>query len=738
MGHILAKTTDKQSIDLMTTKNVNLQSSNGAQQSLTKTDAQQPGTSSRVQPAAKTNMWLQPFTSYTVQQPSTKTNAQQPATSSVAQPATKTSMCLQPFPSCTVQQHATKTNAKQLATSNSEQKPVAKTNTWQDSGTMKKQPQPAQHGSTKNAQQISTTTKSQQPTISWKLERTINLVQQPVRRSQSVVKNPSIIITVPSPMGQAVNSSTNTAAKSALVKSTAVTQMTVYGPSSQASKYLTSEKNNTPNAKTQQTKTRRRVDDVLAKTSKISSKKPPGTRQGGRRPTLRHSQLKVKFSFDKAASNVNTSTKPAKLALGAESQIENASEKASKRTLDARSKVTKTLGKPTKRTLDERSDNRNATEKANKRTLGARSKNKKILRKPTKRTLDAKLKNRNTVGKPTKRTLFARSKNGNVSRNLTKRTLDAKSKKRNTLGKPTKRTMDAKSKNRDSLGKPAKRTLGTKSSNSNAVGKPSKRTLNAKTKNGIASEKPTKWTLNALAKDVRTPQKPTKWTPGGTSKNANTSKKPTKRTMDVRSKNGTDNEHIALQSQEGLGNYSPRPAKRLKISERKTTVKQKEILNQKSGTKNKNAVKKDKLTKSKSSIQKRSSEMLSVNKGRSESNVEDGVESHNLADVKQIELEKPIKLTIVKPKRALLNKTVSIMLTKLTSSNLRRLGCTASCPHLLAIEEKEGVITKTVPNDESPQLVPLTHHPDFTHIPTNDKISYLKGLLKAQRANLGL
>ena len=90
------------------------------------------------------------------------------------------------------------------------------------------------------------------------------------------------------------------------------------------------------------------------------------------------------------------------------------------------------------------------------------------------------------------------------------------------------------------------------------------------------------------------------------------------------------------------------------------------------------------------------------------------------------------------------NKSVRIMVPKLNSDRLKRLGCRKSSPYLLDIERKErknrtnGIKRCRKLNEKPQRLTSLTQHPDFKHIPTTDKISFLKDLLKAQRSYLGL
>ncbi|XP_072018018.1 uncharacterized protein [Amphiura filiformis] len=105
---------------------------------------------------------------------------------------------------------------------------------------------------------------------------------------------------------------------------------------------------------------------------------------------------------------------------------------------------------------------------------------------------------------------------------------------------------------------------------------------------------------------------------------------------------------------------------------------------------------------------------------------------------------KQIRESTHTPKMFQMTKSLRVTIPKLNSTSLKRLGCSKSSSLLLDIERKEK---KTVAirskrgrhTLERPQrLTSLTHHPDFKHIPTTDKISFLKDLLKAQRSYLGL
>lgn len=78
---------------------------------------------------------------------------------------------------------------------------------------------------------------------------------------------------------------------------------------------------------------------------------------------------------------------------------------------------------------------------------------------------------------------------------------------------------------------------------------------------------------------------------------------------------------------------------------------------------------------------------------------------------------------------------------KLKVGDLKSLGCQPSCPLLqdIARKERKAVATKQPVHHTVPiSLDALTRHPDFNHIPTVDKVTYLKELLRMQRAALGI
>ena len=78
---------------------------------------------------------------------------------------------------------------------------------------------------------------------------------------------------------------------------------------------------------------------------------------------------------------------------------------------------------------------------------------------------------------------------------------------------------------------------------------------------------------------------------------------------------------------------------------------------------------------------------------------------------------------------------------KLKVGDLKSLGCQPSCPLLqdIARKERKAAATKQPVHHTVPiSLDALTRHPDFNHIPTVDKVTYLKELLRMQRAALGI
>ncbi|XP_072018023.1 uncharacterized protein [Amphiura filiformis] len=83
---------------------------------------------------------------------------------------------------------------------------------------------------------------------------------------------------------------------------------------------------------------------------------------------------------------------------------------------------------------------------------------------------------------------------------------------------------------------------------------------------------------------------------------------------------------------------------------------------------------------------------------------------------------------------------------KLGRDEAIRLGCSSSCPLLPAKEKPSKKQQKKHKKQKKPKFTPsytpnlhnITKNPDFQHVPTGDKVAYLKELLRMQRAALGL